>query len=169
MSVGTAIAENTVTLGLGQLKAAKGDDIVLACLGLGSCVAICAWDPGSKVGGMAHMVLPNSGDARNPSAGNKFVDKAIPALLDDMIKLGAQRSRLVVKLVGGAQVVAASASTDLFNIGQRNADASKKLLQSLGINVRASDVGGNRGRTARLYLDSGKLLVSKVGERPVEL
>ncbi len=165
----TATAEITHTLGLGQLEAAKGPGTVLACLGLGSCVAMCAWDPLAKVGGMAHMVLPNSADARASAPHPKFVDSAIPMLLDRMIKLGAAKHRLVVKLVGGAQVVNIAAANDLFNIGMRNAEAAKSNLAALGIPVRAADVGGNRGRTARLYLDTGRLLVSRVGDPGVEV
>jgi len=53
-----------ITLGLGQMSAAKGSGTVLTCLGIGSCVALCAYDPASEVGGMVHMVLPRSGEGR---------------------------------------------------------------------------------------------------------
>ena len=118
---------------------------------------------------MAHMVLPDSSMAAGASHGPKFVDIAIPALIEKMERLGANRRQLVVKLVGGAQVLKTGAKSDLFNIGGRNAASARQTLNHLGLRVKAEDVGGHRGRTVRLYVDNGRLLVSRVGETAVEL
>ena len=157
--------ENTV-LGLGQMKAgqaAGGPNRVLLCLGLGSCVALSAYDPVSRVGGMAHMVLPHSQEGGPRATGAKFVDCGIPMLFDEMEALGAARSRMVVKLVGGAQMIASANGDNVFKIGERNVESAKAVLAQLGVRPKGTDIGGDRGRTVRLYLDSGRVVVSRVG------
>ena len=157
-----------VILGLGKLRAARGDDVVLTSLGLGSCVALCAYDPVTKVGGMAHMVLPErNSSAREPSP--KFVDCAIPMLLAEMSELGAQKGRLVVKLAGGAQMTAVADGNPLMNIGARNLEAARATLAAMGLRVQAEETGGEHGRTVRLYLGTGKLMVSTAGGESFEV
>ena len=161
--------DTNITLGLGELRAATGADTVLACLGLGSCVAMCAYDPVSKVGGMAHMVLPRRGESTGQAVSAKFVDCGVPMLIEQMEQLGAKKSRLVVKLVGGAQMIANQNHNGVFHIGERNAETAKAVLADLGVPIRAVDTGGNRGRTVRLHLESGRLMVSSVGGPSHEL
>ena len=166
----TNVEEKTdIMLSLGQLRAAQGEGIVLISLGLGSCVALCAYDPVTKVGGMAHMVLPerSANGASGPSP--KFVDCAIPMLFEEMEKLGAVRSRLDVKIVGGAQMLQLQDEAGLFNIGNRNVETAKKILAELGVPLAAAETGGKKGRTVRLFLDSGKIFASHVGEPSFEL
>lgn len=160
-----------VILGLGQMAAAKGDDTVLVCLGLGSCVAVCAYDPLTKVGGMAHVVLPSSYEARvNGLAPQpKYMDCAVPMLVEALEKEGALKTRLVVKIAGGAQMVVASGPTSILNIGDRNAQAAKDVLAQHNLPIEASETGGHHGRTARLYLDTGKFVVSIAGGASNEL
>ena len=81
----TVTKEQTAAIGLGEMKVTKDDSVVLTCLGLGSCVGMAAYDPVSKVAGMAHIVLPRS-DGRSGLPA-KFADTAIPALVDEMCKL----------------------------------------------------------------------------------
>lgn len=158
-----------IILGLGQMRASREEELVLISLGLGSCVAICAYDPISKVGGMAHMVLPRSSDGRSNEPNPKFVDCAIPMLLEEMKELGALKSRLIVKIVGGAEMMKAQSPNGTLNIGPQNVQAVETLLEELSLPLRSADIGGTHGRTARLYLDSGKLLVSAVGGARREL
>ncbi len=158
-----------LVLGLGELRAGRGDDTVLVSLGLGSCVALCAYDPVSKVGGMAHMVLPHSSEGRSDGRNPKFVDHAIPMLLEEMEQLGAIKSRMIVKITGGGQMISTQSRNGLLDIGARNVESTKAILADLGVSLQAAETGGSHGRTARLYLDSGKLLVSAVGGARREL
>ena len=158
------LVTSTVTLGLGELHATSDSEAILSCLGLGSCVALCLYDPATKVGGMGHMVLPASVEGRSVP---KFVDVAVPMLLSEVVKLGAQRGRLVAKLVGGAQMM--SVVNDTLNIGQRNADAAKEALRQFQVRLAAADLGGHQGRTVRLFLDSGRVSVTLVGGSSYEI
>lgn len=110
------------------------------------------------------MVLPASVEGRSVP---KFVDVAVPMLLSEVVKLGAQRGRLVAKLVGGAQMM--SVVNDTLNIGQRNADAAKEALRQFQVRLAAADLGGHQGRTVRLFLDSGRVSVTLVGGSSYEI
>ena len=160
--IGTAKPQTATTvLGLGEWDATAEEGAVLSCLGLGSCVAFAARDPVAEVIGMAHMVLPDSTLGRG--GGGKFVDTAIPLVLDKMKELGALRSRLTIYLVGGSQMLA-KVTGDHGRIGERNAEVARLTLASLRLPVKAEDLGGNRGRTVRLHRDGGEMTVSTAGE-----
>lgn len=80
----------------------RDPDAVLICYGIGSCIAVSAFDPVAKVGAMAHIVLPVSNNAISSSLPVKFADVAIPLTLEKMEEAGAERSRIVIKIAGGA-------------------------------------------------------------------
>jgi len=118
---------------------------------------------------MAHVMLPQ-GECRedNGSAG-KYANTAIPALLDCLAKAGAERHRLVVKIVGGAQMLPGLELGNTFNIGARNAEAVRSSLVAAGIPIGAEDTGGNYGRTVHLHAGTGKTMVRTVGGTSKEI
>lgn len=136
---------------------------VLTTLGLGSCVGICLYDASSKISGLVHIMLPNSTQIKNNSNLAKFADTGIVKLLEEMIKMGAKRSRIVSKIAGGAQMFSFNDSSDLMRIGARNVTATKETLAILGIPILAEDTGGNYGRTIELYSETGILLIKTIG------
>lgn len=155
--------EQAIVLSLGEWHVTDGPDVVLICLGLGSCVAISLYDPVRRVGGMAHMVLPDSSAGR-PSAGSaKFVDQAIPMLLDELRQAGANVRRLVVDIAGGASMLASSIAGGPEQVGPRNVNAVTEVLAEAGIHMRSAETGGNHGRTVRLHIATGELEVSTAG------
>ena len=95
--------QETIVLGLGDMAVTSDTESALMCLGLGSCIAVSAYDPISKIAGMAHVVLPRNG-GRETKSSAKYVDTAIPHLFEEMKKQGAITSRLVVKIAGGARM-----------------------------------------------------------------
>ena len=137
---------------------------MLTCLGLGSCVALCAHDVEARVGGMAHLVLPSSASARSAS-GPKFVDIAIPLVIEQMENQGAVRRRIACYLLGGAHILK-NTTTEMAQVGSRNVEASRATLAALGLRLRAEDLGGERGRTVRLHVGSGLTEVSHAGAGP---
>lgn len=163
MTTASATAK-TVVVGLGEWSVSNDRDTTLVCQGLGSCVALCAYDPVARVGGMAHCVLPHSAEGRNTGASAKFVDAGIPILLAEMERLGASRSRMILKLVGGARMITVPGVTAALNIGDRNIESAHATLAALGLRLAAEDTGGSRGRTVRLHVGTGQLVVSAAGE-----
>ncbi len=162
------VIEETITVGLGDIFATDNPSISLACFGLGSCIGLCAYDPVARVAGMAHIVLPAS-IHKGQETSTKFADVAVPALVKEMRKLGALKSRLVVKLVGGAQMILSADFDSSFEMGLRNLKMTQKALASEGIRTAASDTGGNQGRTVWLYADSGRVMVRTAGQPAQEL
>ena len=82
-----------------------------------------------------------------------------------MLKAGANKSRLVAKIAGGAKMFEIAGSAAI-NVGQRNALASKEKLKALGVRLIAEDTGLNYGRTVELYSETGDYLIKAVGKPP---
>lgn len=151
-----------VKVGMADLNSAH-HPCMITTLGLGSCVGVALYDSHTKVVGLAHVMLPSSEQAKNKSNIAKFADTAIIKLVDDMVKLGAKRERIVAKLAGGAQMFVFSQGSDLMRIGYRNIVASKEKLQELKIPIVSEDTGGNYGRTIELYSNDGRLMIKTIG------
>ncbi|WZP00217.1 chemotaxis protein CheD [Isosphaeraceae bacterium EP7] len=119
---------------------------------LGSCAGVILHDRAAKLGGVAHIVLPDSkGTSDQPG---KFADTAIPAMIADLERLlgRSSRGRLTAKVVGGASMFQTGPA---LNIGKMNQDAVDQILGTLGIPVLARDVGGGAGRRLTLDLATG--------------
>lgn len=165
----TTASEQVITVGLGEVCVTKDSSVVLACFGLGSCISLCAYDPVSRVAGMAHIVLPESNHSSQGKASTKYADIAVPVLLEEMRKLGATKSRLVVKLAGGAQMIQAAGFDAALEMGVRNLKMTRELLASESIRPSAADTGGSQGRSIWLSVDSGKVMVRTAGMELREL
>lgn len=159
-----------VPVGIGELKVTMDPTEVLVAYGLGSCVGVCVYDPDSKIGGLAHVMLPSSAEAVSQRPLSKFADYAVPMLLEEMTKLGVAKRRLVSKIAGGAQMlVGPGFSGNGFNVGERNVEAVKAALERLKLPLLKADTGGHRGRTLAMHLGVGKILVRTIGEKETEL
>ncbi|MDA3846068.1 MAG: chemotaxis protein CheD [Vallitaleaceae bacterium] len=151
-----------IKVGMADLKACKFPD-ALTTLGLGSCVGIVLYDPITKVSGMAHIMLPDSTKISNNSNIAKFADTAVDQLIKDMINLGANPTRFVSKIAGGAQMFSFSSKNELMRIGERNIEASKQKLADLKIPILAEETGENYGRTIEFYSETGDLRIKTIG------
>lgn len=135
-------------------------------LGLGSCVGIAIRDTSNKIGGLAHIMLPDSKAMKNAQQNlAKFADTGVEELVNQMEKLGAKRSRMVAKIAGGATMFSFQGSgTNVGQVGDRNVDAVKAKLRELKIPILASDTGANYGRTVIFYPESGDFHIRAVGK-----
>lgn len=152
-----------IKVGMADLKTGKAPDTITT-LGLGSCIGIALWDSKTKIGGLAHVMLPDSTRIRNNSNVAKFADTGITELVRQMEKLGVPRSRMVAKIAGGARMFEVSGKTSVGNIGEKNALASKAKLKQLGIRLVAEDTGLNYGRTVELDCNTGDYIIKAVGK-----
>lgn len=146
-----------------------GPEALLVTLGLGSCVAIMLHDPDARVGGMAHVLLPEPALSRDRSNESKFASTAVPLLVQEMARRGARPSRLQARLVGGAAMFQTLMVPGSLNMGERNIRASREALQRAGIPVLGEQVGGDYGRSVRFAVGPGKTTVSSVGRPDVHL
>ncbi|AEM78791.1 chemotaxis protein CheD [Thermoanaerobacter thermohydrosulfuricus] len=149
-------------VGMADAKVTQSPGI-LTTIGLGSCVGIVLYDPITKVSGLVHIMLPYSNKMSDNSNKLKFADTGIQILIEEMVKLGANPKRLISKIAGGAQMFSSKINSDIMNIGERNAIATKEVLGKLGIPIVAEDIGGNYGRTIEFYSEDGRLLVKTIG------
>lgn len=152
-----------IKVGMADLKTGRSPD-TLTTLGLGSCIGIALWDPVTKIGGLAHVMLPDSTKIRNNSNIAKFADTGIAELVRQMEMMGVPRKRMVAKIAGGACMFEVAGTTSVGNIGEKNALASKKKLKELGIRILAEDTGLNYGRTVELNCENGDYLIKAVGK-----
>ena len=152
-----------IKVGMADLKVCKSPDGITT-LGLGSCVGIAIRDPITKIGGLAHVMLPDSSAIRQNNNIYKFADTGIVELVRLMELEGAKKARMVAKIAGGAQMFAFQNKTDLVRVGDRNVEASKKALKALGIPILAEDTGENFGRTVIFYPETGDYVIRAVGK-----
>lgn len=160
--------ENIIKVGMADLQSSR-HPCILTTLGLGSCVGVALYDTQRKIVGMAHIMLPSSQQARNNSNIAKFADTAILKLIDDILKLGANRTSIIAKLAGGAQMFSFSEASEMMRIGSRNIAASREMLEQLKIPIISEDTGGNYGRTIELSSNNGKLLIKTIGHGVKEI
>lgn len=157
-----------ITIGMAELKVVK-KPLDLTTIGLGSCVGICLFDNRAKVIGLAHAMLPESSQIIDNSNKAKFVDTSIYQMIEEMILLGAVKTRIVAKIIGGAQMFDYNSTTDFMRIGDRNIVASRKYLSILGIPIIAEDVGGNTGRTIVVSSTTGVVTVKSISGNIIEI
>ena len=153
-----------IKVGMADLKTCVSPNGVTT-LGLGSCVGIAIRDPATKIGGLAHVMLPDSTASRNSQQNiAKFADTGIEELVKQMEKLGAKRSRMVAKIAGGATMFNFQGRADMVQIGDRNVEASKAKLKELNIPLLAQDTGANYGRTVTFFPETGDFHIRAVGK-----
>ncbi|TCS80969.1 chemotaxis protein CheD [Pectinatus cerevisiiphilus] len=155
-------------VGIADYKVGRSPNMIIS-YGLGSCVGITLYDSKIKVGGLVHIMLPDSTQARANENPAKFADTGIPLLLKEIIALGAEKSRVEAKLAGGSQMFQFAGASDIMAIGKRNAELAKKTLQQCGIRIISEDLGGTYGRTVEMDLNTGlyKIKTINKGEKTI--
>lgn len=151
-----------IKIGMADLNICASPDSIIT-MGLGSCVGVVLWDPGSKVCGMVHIMLPDSTEIAQNSNRAKFADTGVEDLLDKVVLAGASRNRLVAKIAGGAQMFSINAKSPALRIGERNVEAVKKKLSELKIRLVADDTGDNYGRTVEFFPENGEYHIRAIG------
>ncbi len=166
-------------MGSGDMEAVKVKIADLAALkergmiitvGLGSCVGIGLYDDNTKVGGLAHILLAESAPYKNRDGAlnaAKFADTAIPELVRKMESLGGQCRRLQAKIAGGSQLFPFNKTG--ISVGEKNINAVRRTLKELNIPILGEDVGGNHGRTMRLFIHNGQVKITTVGKGEIIL
>lgn len=124
---------------------------------LGSCVSACLFDPLAGVAGMNHFLLPD-GSTEHAGASERYGIAAMESLINGLMKVGASKDRLVVKLFGGASVI----ETSSLRIGEMNVKFVREFMKSEGFAVAAEDLGDVFPRKVRLYVKDGRVMVKRL-------
>jgi chemotaxis protein CheD len=147
-----------VTVDIADMKFSSEPDACLVTYALGSCIAVIVHDPVHQVGGMIHYMLPQASTSPEKARERPamFADTGIPMLFQSMYQRGCNKRDLVVKVAGGSALLS---MTDMFEIGKRNHVILRKMLWKAGVPIKAEDVGGTVFRTARLFIDTGRVTI----------
>ena len=135
----------------------------LITVGLGSCIGIAIYDKDANLGGLAHIMLPDSKQFNSNANPHKFADLAIPILIEQMQKQGAIVRRMQCKIAGGASMFTFSDKKMNMDIGSRNSIAVKETLKKFNIPILGEDIGGNKGRTMILDTNEFSVQIRTVG------
>lgn len=152
------------SVGLGEYRISRDPNEVLIAFGLGSCLGIGMFDPIAKVGGLIHVVLPEQKSGNDPNLA-KFVDTGISLMLQKMATEGALQSRMIIKMAGGANMLTAPGLIGTFDIGTRNIQKAHEVFMTLKLSIQKEEVGGQVGRTVRLYVADGRMTVRMMGSQ----
>lgn len=141
---------------------ASGREMVIVTT-LGSCVSVCLWDAVRKVGGMNHFMLPDSGENGSDlfGASGRYGVFAMELLINELIKMGALKSRLTAKVFGAGNVMHSLSSS---GVGERNAEFVTHFLATERIPVIASDLLDVWPRKVYMFPTTGRVLVRKLRE-----
>ncbi len=157
-----------IIVGVADMKVSNDPNTTIVTYSLGSCLGIVVYDPVVQVGGMLHVMLPESKDEKNKNGFNpyKYVDSGVPLLFKETYKFGAKKNRMTVAVAGGAQILDDSA---YFNIGKRNLAALRRLFWKNGVMIDKEHVEGNVARTVRFEVGTGRVVLSIGRGKEIEL
>lgn len=150
----------TVKILPGEYYVTRSDEAITTVLG--SCISACIRDPVRRVGGMNHFMLPEEGTGRGDSwLATRYGLHAMESLINDLLKLGAARERLEIKLFGGGRIL-----SSLTDVGARNIEFVQNFLRIEGFTAAAQDLGSTSPRKVVYFPATGRVRVRKL--RPIE-
>ena len=154
-----------IVVGISDMKVSNTPGDILVTYSLGSCIGVAIWDPFAKVGGLLHYMLPDSSLDKDKAQSKPFMfaDTGVPRLFKETYRFGGEKNRMVVKVVGGSQIMD---DAGVFNIGKRNYMVLRKIFWKNKIMIANEHVGGTANRTVSLDVATGviRLKTSDSGE-----
>lgn len=155
-----------IHVNIGELKTGNEGDVLKTTLG--SCVGIALYWPEKKKGALAHCLLPE-GQFDLKVIGAKYVTQAVPSLLIKMKIIPEDADKIIVTIVGGANMMYQLSTKNLSQIGTLNIDMAKNLIEAAGLKISRLDVGGNCGRKMLFDCTTGNIEVIKLIEEEAEV
>lgn len=154
-----------IIIGIGEYAVTNNIEHSIKTYALASCIAVTAYCPNKRAGGMVHLVLPW---ARNEeSVTNKpgyYAVIGVPLLINTLYqKYGCLKSGLIIKAFGGADSLNKS---DIFKIGQRNIAAVEAVLQRMKLTLHRAELGGLISRTVELDIATGNV---RMATQPIKI
>jgi chemotaxis protein CheD len=148
-----------IVVDMGCMAVVEGPANLVALLG--SCVGIALYDPETKIGGLAHVMLPSF--RRGGGEKSKYADTAVPALLESLLSKGGSPRRVVAKLAGGANVLRTTNGEPTYQIGRANIESATHALGEHGVELLWQDTGGTAPRKMLVDLDSFDVTIKLIG------
>ncbi|WP_370298626.1 chemoreceptor glutamine deamidase CheD [Pontibacterium sp.] len=148
----------------GQFYVTKNQEVIATILG--SCISVCIRDAQAGIGGMNHFLLPG-GSAQNvhdeivqAKKCARYGIYAMDMLMKHLLRYGAHKENLEVKVTGGARIISANG-----DVGEHNIAFIREYLEIQGLKIVAEDVAGSMPRKVLYFPDSGKLMVKKLADQ----
>lgn len=155
--------DDVILVNMADYKLATGTQKLIT-RDLGSCVAVCMRDPGRKIGGLLHIMLPKCPqNIREKELYPKFADSGIDMMVQQLVGMGADRRKLVVKLAGAAHMVKTEGIPESEDLSSRNLAAVKAKLAQMNIPIQAMDVEDYYPRTVIYEPATGQMLIKSMG------
>jgi chemotaxis protein CheD len=150
--------KKNIGIHIGEYYASKEPAVIQTILG--SCVAVCLFDPTSGIGGMNHILLPGKADLTHFNTAARYGINAMELLINEIMKLGGQRHRLAAKVFGGAHVLQAISERN--GTGRKNAAFAVEFLGKEGIKIICKDLGGGESRRIYFHTDTGEVFLKRI-------
>ncbi len=147
-----------VSIHIGGLYASKKPAVVRTLLG--SCVAVCLFDPVRRIGGMNHILLPGNGDVKPFSNSTRYGINAMELLINMIMNLGGNRNRLTAKAFGGGHIIRDISEEN--GPGQKNIRFVLEFLKVEGIKLISRNLGGYDSRRIYFHTDTGDVFLKRI-------
>jgi chemotaxis protein CheD len=148
------------TLPIGGVFASREPSVIKTVLG--SCIAVCLRDPLEGIGGMNHFMLPRQLDRESDYRSACYGVYAMDLLINEVMKLGAERGRLQAKIFGAANLLGMRDGPQ--SVATQNAAFITSYLKTEGIPLVSQDLGGDRPRTVYFFTETGRVLLKRLGQ-----
>lgn len=149
---------NQVSIGIGEYFASNQDVVIHTVLG--SCVAVCLYDPEKKIGGMNHILMPFNPDIHNYDASARYGINAMELLINAIMRLGGNREKMVAKTFGGANILMALSREN--GVGERNVEFVVDFLRAEKIKILGRDFGGHDSRKIFFHIATGDVFLKRI-------
>lgn len=149
---------NQVSIGIGDYFASSQDLVIDTVLG--SCVAVCLYDPGKKIGGMNHILMPFNPDINKYNASARYGINAMELLINAIMRLGGNRKKMVAKTFGGANLLMTGSREN--DVGARNVEFVVDFLRAEKIKILGSDFGGHDSRKIFFRIATGEVFLKRL-------
>ena len=157
-------SEQTIIVGIAELAVSDNRNVILTAHALGAGIAVSIYDPQTKIGGLLHIMLPDSSidPAKAAAQPAMFMDSGLSALFRAASELKAEEHRLQICVAGGAQIMDDSG---VFNVGNQNYESAIRILKGEhGLRVQAAHVGGFASRSVALNIATGEVRLKLSGQ-----
>jgi chemotaxis receptor (MCP) glutamine deamidase CheD len=149
------MSKRLISIHIGQYHASRLPTVIRTVVG--SCVAVCLYDPSTETGGMNHIFLPGKNETESFEVSARYGVHAMELLTARLVKLGADRTRLIAKAFGGANIFPEMNAGR--NIGKRNSEFVISYLEKESIRLVSCNLGGTTGKKIFFHTDTGDVFL----------
>jgi chemotaxis protein CheD len=150
--------KKSISIHIGGFYASREPAVIETLLG--SCVAVCLYDPVARIGGMNHILLPGKADLEHFDNVARYAINAMELLINRVMTIGGERQNLIAKVFGGAHVLPAISPENW--MGAKNSEFVLEFLRMETISIASRDLGGHDTRKIFFHTDSGEVLLKRI-------